>query len=71
MVNRYETDHESWNSATANLSGLTAGASYTYKIYWDTDCTPAKELAHATFTTDTPSIGATAALFDVAANPCV
>ena len=36
---------------THNLSTLTAGTTYTYKAYSDSNCTTANELATATFTT--------------------
>ena len=39
------------NSTTANLSGLTPGTSYTYKVYTKTGCANADELASVDFTT--------------------
>ena len=39
------------NSTTANLSGLSPGTSYTYKVYTATGCANADELASVSFTT--------------------
>ena len=39
------------NSTTANLSGLSPGTSYTYKVYSKTGCANADEIASADFTT--------------------
>ena len=39
------------NSTTANLSGLSPGTSYTYKVYTATGCATADELASVSFTT--------------------
>ena len=39
------------NSTTANLSGLSPGTSYTYKVYTKTGCANADELASVDFTT--------------------
>ena len=49
------TDVAKADGAEATVTGLSSGTSYTFKAYSGNDCTPANELAEASFRTRTPA----------------